>query len=286
MRKIRSRLIALGLAGLGLLSLGMLQFEPSVKDNEILARVGTQTLTVSDFKNRIKTLAPEFAGVLQTVDGKKRLLDQAVEELLIYEHAKDGEWLKQANVEHEIKSAMQQVLVGLFLQYEVESKLIVDDEEIKKYYEQNKSTYSDVERFHARHILFKTADEAKALYARLNMGADFATLAQENSIGPTAIKGGDLGWFESGQMVPEFEQACRKLKKGQVSAPVKTQFGWHLIKLEDYQAAKPYDLADVREEIRAALKKNKHEKQVQALLADLKNKTTVETHLELLKTIQ
>ena len=86
---------------------------------------------------------------------------------------------------------------------------------------------------HARHILVATEGEAKDIEAQLKNGADFATLAKQKSKDPGAAEGGDLGYFTKDQMVPEFAEAAFKLDKGQISEPVKTQFGWHIIKLED-----------------------------------------------------
>ena len=89
------------------------------------------------------------------------------------------------------------------------------------------------EEVHARHILVATEDEAKAVLAQLKGGADFATLAKEKSKDPGGAEGGDLGYFTKDQMVPEFAEVAFKLDKGQISDPVKTQFGWHIIKVED-----------------------------------------------------
>lgn len=89
------------------------------------------------------------------------------------------------------------------------------------------------EEVHARHILVPTEDEAKTILAQLKGGADFATVAKEKSKDPGAADGGDLGYFTKGQMVPEFAEVAFKLDKGQLSDPVKTQFGWHIIKVED-----------------------------------------------------
>ena len=101
---------------------------------------------------------------------------------------------------------------------------------------------------HARHILVATEDEAKAIEAELKKGADFATLAKEKSKDPGAAEGGDLGYFTKDQMVPEFAEVAFKLDKGQISDPVKTQFGWHIIKVED-KRTKPTPTFD---EVKAA----------------------------------
>ena len=102
-----------------------------------------------------------------------------------------------------------------------------------KVYDEAIKQVKNEEEVHARHILVPTEDEAKAILAQLKGGADFATLAKEKSKDPGAAEGGDLGYFTKDQMVPEFAEVAFKLDKGQLSDPVKTQFGWHIIKVED-----------------------------------------------------
>jgi peptidyl-prolyl cis-trans isomerase C len=102
-----------------------------------------------------------------------------------------------------------------------------------KVYDEAIKQMAPEEEVHARHILVATEDEAKAIIAELKKGADFATLAKEKSKDPGAAEGGDLGWFTKDQMVPEFAEVAFKLQKGQISDPVHTQFGWHIIKVED-----------------------------------------------------
>ncbi len=115
---------------------------------------------------------------------------------------------------------------------EIGHNALSDDAEHKVYDEAVKQMGNEPE-VHARHILVATEDEAKAVVAELKKGADFAKLAKERSKDPGAADGGDLGYFSKDQMVPEFSEAAFKLDKGQISDPVKTQFGWHVIKVED-----------------------------------------------------
>ena len=108
----------------------------------------------------------------------------------------------------------------------------------------------DNQEIRARHILVETEDEAIDIVRLLSQGADFATIAAEASIGPSKDKGGDLGYFRRGQMVPEFEQAALTLKKGQYTRnPVKTKFGWHIILVEDRRAAAPPPFRKVRQKL-------------------------------------
>ena len=103
----------------------------------------------------------------------------------------------------------------------------------------------------ARHILVETEDEAKAILDQLKGGADFATLAKEKSKDPGAAEGGDLGYFTKDQMVPEFAEVAFKMYPGQLSDPVKTQFGWHVIKLEDKRTKQPPEFDKVKDQIEA-----------------------------------
>jgi peptidyl-prolyl cis-trans isomerase C len=109
----------------------------------------------------------------------------------------------------------------------------VTDEAMHKVYDDAVKQMPPEQEVHARHILVATEDEAKDIEAQLKKGADFATLAKEKSKDPGAADGGDLGYFTKDQMVPEFAEAAFKLDKGQISDPVKTQFGWHIIEVED-----------------------------------------------------
>ena len=109
------------------------------------------------------------------------------------------------------------------------------------------------EEVHARHILVETEDEAKAILEQIKGGADFAALAKEKSKDPGAADGGDLGYFTKDQMVPEFAEVAFKMYPGQLSNPVKTQFGWHLIKVEDKRQRPVPELEAIKEQIDAYL---------------------------------
>ena len=135
------------------------------------------------------------------------------------------------DVKHRIQFERNKVLMETLLQSAGEAAQT--DDAMHKVYDDAIKQMPPEQEIHARHILVPTEDEAKAIEAELKKGADFATLAKEKSKDPGAADGGDLGYFTKDQMVPEFSDAAFKLDKGQVSDPVKTQFGWHVIKVED-----------------------------------------------------
>jgi foldase protein PrsA len=168
--------------------------------------------------------------------------------------------------------------INLLLTKLGEKDVKISEDEIKKYFDQNKDQLNEPEQVRASHILVDTLDEANQVEARLKKGEDFAKVAKEVSKDPgSASKGGDLGYFTRGKMVPEFEQAAFSLKVGEISAPVKTQFGYHIIKVTDHKAAKTAQLSDpdVRKKIEDALKQQKA-KQPQEVLDELRKEDPVE----------
>ncbi len=127
--------------------------------------------------------------------------------------------------------------------------------------------------FKARHILLKSEDEAKAVIAELKKGADFAELAKTKSIGPSSKSGGDLGWFSADQMVKPFSDAVAGMEKGKYSAePVQTQFGWHVILLEDTRSTPAPTFDAVKDQLHTYME----QKATQAYLKDLESKAKVE----------
>ncbi len=135
------------------------------------------------------------------------------------------------SVKHRIEFERNKVLMETLLQ-EVGRTAMTDDA-MHKVYDEAVKQMANEQEVHAWHILVATEDEAKAIEAELKKGADFAALAKQKSKDPGAAEGGDLGYFTKDQMVPEFAEVAFKLDKGQISDPVKTQFGWHIIKVED-----------------------------------------------------
>lgn len=125
----------------------------------------------------------------------------------------------------------------------------MSDEAVQAAYDAQYSEWTGGDEFQASHILVETEEEAKAIKADLDNGADFAAMAKEKSTGPSGPNGGSLGWFGMGAMVPEFEEAVVGLNPGDISDPVKTQFGWHVVLLSDKRKAEAPTLDEVRGEL-------------------------------------
>src|ERR1700753_4113717 len=132
-----------------------------------------------------------------------------------------------------------------------EGKAALTDEAMKKVYDDAAKQITGEQEVHARHILVETEDEAKAIKAELDKGADFAELAKKKSKDPGASDGGDLGFFTKDQMVPEFSTVAFALEPGKISDPVKSQFGWHIIKREKKRNRKPPEFDQVKVQIEA-----------------------------------
>jgi len=130
-----------------------------------------------------------------------------------------------------------------------EGKAATTDEAMKKVYDEAAKQIEGEQEVHARHILVETEDEAKAIEAELKKGADFAELAKKKSKDPGAADGGDLGFFTKDQMVPEFSTVAFALEPGKISDPVKSQFGWHIIKVEEKRSRKAPDFDQVKAQI-------------------------------------
>ena len=160
------------------------------------------------------------------------------------------------------------ILMDLLLQSE--AKAAVSDAAMHQLYDEAAKQMAGQQEVRARHILVKTEDEAKAIVAELKKGADFAELARQKSTDPGASEGGDLGYFPKDEMVPEFADAAFKLEKGQISEPVHTRFGWHIIKVEDKRERQVPAFDQVRDQLATHLVRKAQAELITKLRADAK----------------
>ncbi|WIY26866.1 peptidylprolyl isomerase [Parasedimentitalea psychrophila] len=180
--------------------------------------------------------------------------------------------LKQAlhgEVPHYVQLSLENEKRSLLAADVIESvmEMASSEEDLLAAYEQAYSEGDGGDEFNASHILLETEEDARAVRVELNIGADFATLAKERSTGPSGPSGGSLGWFTKGRMVPEFEEAVLTLKSGEISAPVQTQFGWHVIILNERRKSAAPEFEAVREELATQLRNQAVEARVSELTA-------------------
>ena len=180
------------------------------------------------------------------------LLNSLIDTKLAAIKARKEKIHETAEFKEELAAFTERLLGSTLIQRAVEAK-VTDAAVAARYAEVTKDMGGQVE-IHARHILVKTEDEAKAVIKDLAGGADFADTAKKKSTGPSGPNGGDLGYFGKGQMVPEFEKAAFALDKGAMTqTPVKTQFGWHVIKVEDKRSQPAPSLEEMEPQIRDSL---------------------------------
>ena len=191
------------------------------------------------------------------------ILDQLIQQTAL-EKSYEGDVPKR--VELSMENERRSLIAG-----EAIEKILataVTDEALQAAYDATYANAEPTKEFNASHILVETEDEAKAIVEELKGGADFAATAREKSTGPSGPGGGSLGWFGAGAMVPEFETAVAAMEAGDISDPVQTQFGWHVIKLNEVRNAEAPALEDVREELEQQVRSEAVTAAVDALVAD------------------
>jgi peptidyl-prolyl cis-trans isomerase C len=201
------------------------------QDNDaVVARVNGIDIHESD----IAFAEEEIGGNMPSIPPPQKrdyLINYLVDVIVLSQAAEKQKLNERPDVKHRLGFDRNRLLMESLLQDA--GKTALSDEAEHKVYDEAIKQVKNEEEVHARHILLESEDEAKAVLAKLKGGADFATLAKEKSKDPGAAEGGDLGYFTKDQMVPEFAEVAFKLNKGQLSDPVKTQFGWHIILVED-----------------------------------------------------
>ncbi|MDI3548872.1 MAG: peptidyl-prolyl cis-trans isomerase [Halanaerobiales bacterium] len=166
------------------------------------------------------------------------------------------------------------ILIGE-LQKKIFDSITVEDKAVEDYYNKNIDSYKYGAQVKASHILVDTEEKAREVLDKLNNGADFAEVAKEYSTGPSGKNGGDLGYFEKGDMVPEFAEAAFSLKVGEISKPVKTKFGYHIIKVFDKKEAGVKSFAEVKDSIKSKLLNQKRQQAWSDLIKELREKADI-----------
>jgi len=222
----------------------------SSTSDPVIARVNGVDIKQSDL-----ALAEEDVGAdmqAASPEAKREHLISYLADIIMVTQAADKKNLADnPDFKRRLAFLRSKLLMGYELQQE--AKTALTDEALKQTYDEAVKSMSGQEEVRARHILVEGEDEAKAILEQLKGGADFAKLAKEKSKDPGAAEGGDLGYFTKDQMVPEFADVAFKMYPGQLSNPVKTQFGWHVIKVEDKRIKQPPEFEKVKDQIEAYL---------------------------------
>jgi peptidyl-prolyl cis-trans isomerase C len=237
------------------------------KDFTII-KMGAEEIKNSDVISTWKGLfpggaAPDFNGFDENV--RQNVLRGLVSEKLIYAEAVKAGVDKDPEVKKRIATVEKQVIMQNFM--ESKAKTLVTDDQLRAVYNTKLAAAKGQEELKARHILVASEDEAKKLSAQIKKGGDFEKIAKEKSTDKgSGANGGELGWFTKEKMVPEFADAAYKLKKGEVSEPVKSEFGWHVIKLDDRRQLQIASFDEMKEMMKSELANKAVQGYVEGLL--------------------
>jgi peptidyl-prolyl cis-trans isomerase C len=255
-------------------------------DGSELATVGEATITQEDYLRELSAL-PEWArNRFKTDDDKKEFLDSLIEKEVLYKEAKKNRLDKDEVFLVKLKEFEMMNLITVLLEKEIRDKVKVDDSELKADYDSNLDKYKKDAGISASHILVETEDDGKFILAKLNEGADFAELAAEHSKDPSnAGNGGELGFFSRGRMVPEFEDAAFALNVGETSELVKTQFGYHIIKVTEKKEGSQLSFEDAKGMIQRDMLSKKQRDVYQSYVEGLKKDTKININTDALSAI-
>ncbi|WP_166417703.1 peptidylprolyl isomerase [Cochlodiniinecator piscidefendens] len=241
------------------LTLAAPAFAEDVTADTVVATVNGTDITLGHMI-ATKTQLPEQYQELPDEVLFQGIKEQLIQQVVLSQQVTDAPRAAQYMIDNETRAILASVTVEGIL----ESSLT--EEAVQAAYEAEFSETDPSTEYNAAHILVETEEEALELVQMLNDGSDFADLAREKSTGPSGANGGALGWFGPGMMVAPFEEAVVALEPGQVSAPVETQFGWHVVMLNETRLKDAPALEDVRAELEANLQRAAMEAQLAALV--------------------
>lgn len=254
------------LAAAAVISTSVYAAEPG----DVIMTVDGEKIYQRDYDLAARLLGPELAK-MGPAQREQVLMNVLSETILLARLADKSGTLETDEYKQRMLFMTRRVKRDIYVQKNITEK--VDDAALKARYEQLIKEFPAGPEVKARHILVKTEDEAKAIIKELDGGADFAELAKKKSTGPSGPRGGDLGYFGKGQMVPAFDKAVFELEKGKHSAaPVKSNFGWHVIKVDDTRQKAPPPLEQIKDRLSALIA----QEQLQELVKDLRTKAKIE----------
>ncbi len=245
-------------------------------DNKVLARVAGRDITSDYITEVISRYPAQQQAMMDNEQGRKNILDQAIAFELMYELGKETGVDKSVEYTEQINKIAKELLAQIVMS-KVLSEVTVLDEEVLKYYNENKEAFIEPANVTAKHILVDSEDLAKEIKEKIASNElSFEDAASQYSSCPSKEQGGNLGSFSKGMMVPEFEEVAFVLPVGEVSDPVKTQFGYHLIKVSDKKDSSTKAFEEIKESALKQLLNQKQEQKYLELIKELRDKYTVE----------
>lgn len=280
-----SVLIATGLASL-LACQAAPPERPRAEAGPVVAEWAGAVLTAGDVRAEMAKVPAVSRASLAELEGKRKLVDRMITNRLLYEEGRRRGYADDPEIVRQL-DALRERLVVQRLMRDLRQRPAVSEEEARRYYEENRPLYSTT-RVRASHILLGDEATAKVVQAEAAAHPDrFPALAREKSTDQTSAKrGGDLGMFGAGRMVPEFERAAFALRVGEVSPPVKTHYGWHVILVTDRREGETRPFDAVASQITTLLANQKLEAQVEAAVAKLRSEARIRIDEERLRALE
>ena len=230
---------------------------------EVLAKVGNREITRQMLDHIIATISEENRIPFLTPDGRKKILDEVISFMLFAEAAKAQGIDKEPAIKTRLDYLQAEYLAREYFRRYLAKTPPPSEETLISYYKDNLSEFKPPEEIKARHILVKTEAQANKILDELKSGKDFIELAKKNSIDPAAANGGKLelpdgrDWLPKGTFEKSFEHTLFKIPQGQFGGPIKTQFGWHIVKVEDKRQPETPSFVQVRSQIKNKLEEQK-----------------------------
>lgn len=244
-------------------------------DNKVLARVAGREITSQYISEVISRYPAQQQAMIDNEQGRRNILEQAIAFELMYELGKEKGMDTSAEYVEQVNKIAKELLAQIVMKKTLDEVTVLD-EEVLKYYNENQEAFKEPANVTAKHILIDSEELAKEIKEKIVLNElTFEEAAAKYSSCPSKEQGGNLGSFSKGMMVPEFEEVAFVLPIGEVSEPVKTQFGYHLIKVDTKNEAKAASFDEVKNKIVQQLIQKNQEKKYMDVMKELENKYEV-----------
>lgn len=248
----------------------------SPPDNQILAKIGDKNVTEADLKEMSNAVPDKFKYYYQTPEGRRQTLEYIVNVYALAAEAEKQGVDKRPDVQKLLSFTRNDLLARFYLEGLTKDLPVPSEAEAKAFYEQNKAEFVTPESIHLSHILVESEKEAKDVLAKLKKGEKFGDLASQVSICPSKDVKGDLDWMPRGSLAPEIEEIAFTMKNDQITGPVKTKFGYHVILMHDKRPARENSYDQVKELIVEQIKFQKQQEQYERIAEALRKKYNVQ----------
>lgn len=255
------------------------------EQGKTLATVNDEVITMEQFSTELDKIPTNMKMLVVSQSGKRNFLDRLVVKKLLLREAKKEDIEKNKEFQDRLADIKDQLIIESLLKKKVQLNLNLTDGDLKKYYDSNREQFKRDQEIETSQIVLKTEQEAKEIQGKLIKGESFEELARTYSVDPSAkATGGKIGYHPKGTLIPEYEQAAFKLTKvGQLSPIVKTQLGYHIIRLEGTKPPSYVPFEEVKEFIKQKMGQEKQAEVLEKYIAELKKTAKITVNEDLLK---